>query len=72
MIGVCKDDLFPSMSKMPLSPSGLYGWVLMEAAGYSFLGDNKEEEPCVVMHSRADAQLCVAKYVCGITIIQHI
>lgn len=61
MINVCRDELFPRLGDAPLSPNALYGWVLMEAAGYSFLGDSKEEEPCVVMHSAADAQLCVAK-----------
>jgi hypothetical protein len=56
MTKVCIEELFPN-----LASSGLMGWVLMEAAGYSFLGDNKEEEPCVVMYSRAQAQLCVTK-----------
>ena len=38
MLNVCKDELFPSMSKVPLSPAGLYGWVLMEQLATVSLG----------------------------------
>lgn len=65
MITVCKKELFPSMDDLPPPSPGLCGWVLMEADGYSFLGDSKEEEPCVLMHSKEKAQLCIAKYVRG-------
>ena len=70
MLKVCREELFPSMvlpeeeedpPVSPVFPSGLSGWVLMEPPGYSFLGDNREEEPCVLMHSREKSQLSVAK-----------
>lgn len=60
MISLCKDELFP---RFPLEPSSLCGWVMMEAAGCSFLPECKEEEPCVVLYCRKKWQLCVVKYV---------
>ena len=61
MLTVCTEELFPSLLDLPLVQPKLSSWVLMEAAGYSFLGDNKEEESCIVIHSKDKAQLCVAK-----------
>ncbi len=65
MLSVCREKLFPSVmsAEEEIFPQGLSGWVLMEPPGYSFLGENKEEEPCVLMHSREKSQLSVAKYV---------
>lgn len=65
MISMCQRELFPSLVEVgeseAVSPAGLCGWVLMEPPGYSFLGDNKEEEPCILMHSKQKSQLSVIK-----------
>ena len=55
MVEMCQKELFPT------EPSGINGWVMMEPPGYSFLGDNKEEDPCVVLQCKDKEQLCIAK-----------
>ncbi len=56
MLSYCESELFPSVES-----ASLLSWILMEPAGMSFVADNKEDEPCVVIYSKDRAQLCVAK-----------
>lgn len=55
MVCQCQDELFPNSSQ------DLCSWMLMEPAGLSFVLDNKDDEPCVVIHSRERASLSIAK-----------
>ena len=56
MVSQCQDELFPHNSS-----ADLCSWMLMEPAGQSFVTDNKEDEPCLVIHSRKRETLSIAK-----------